>query len=348
MTDVDSKQCVWVELAALKGNGQMVRNEFVRFDDTAAIAKWRKTHRNCDVFQTVCRFLEPDCRSPCICDCFLDIDADDLRVALRESRDGCHLLSKHLGIDVDYVDIAFSGAKGFHLRAASTMFGNPVGVHVMLVWKHLAKRLFKSGIKHVDLGVYQPARLLRLANSINSKTGLYKVPFEYRELADLGLEYVMEMAREPRDEDSMILPPAENERAVAWFAEAKTWVETRQSRLKQPPRQKGWRTTPCIRRLEASVLPDGFRHDAYYTLARFYASTGMAKQEAIERLSEMDRRNPIRDPNYLRRVVDNAWQRPGFYGCPNPTLEPYCDFSTCFLAHGNCPVDKGAQARTQG
>ena len=144
----------------------------------------------------------------------------------------------------------------------------------------------------------------------------------------------VDLARAPREFESMAIP-TQSDRAIAWLATAREWLK------QQPPRGHheragsqtgGWRTPPCIRLIESTVLPDGVRHRTYYVLARFYATTGMAKQEAIDRLREIVHRHPIRDPDYVERVVHNGRAHPGFAGCPNPILAPYCDRTRCLLA----------------
>jgi hypothetical protein len=222
-----------------------------------------------------------------------------------------------------------------------TVFGEPDYSHVLWIWAALARRLVKEGIPHIDLGVYQPSRVLRLPNSINSKTGLYKVPLEYKELRDLGLGNVLDVARSPREEDSMAVPE-ESPKALGWFQAAVKWCEKLTAkRAAHPPAKgfrEGWRVPPCVRSIETATLPDGIRHDAYFVLAKFYARIGMHPAEAIERLRELDGRRPIHDPDYIERVVQYGRKHPGLAGCNHPALERYCDRNHCFRSAVD-PVD---------
>jgi hypothetical protein len=329
------KRFPWVELAALLPSGGMKRNHWVRADDGAALAAWRKEFKNQDVFSSVCTFLWPRRSAPYQSDFFLDIDAPDLEQAKNEALKACDLLMEHLAVSPGSLCLFFSGAKGFHVLVPRVIFGEPDYPRVLRIWQPLARRLSKEGVSHSDLGVYQTSRVLRLPNSINSKTGLYKVPLEYKELRDLGLEHVLSVARSPREEDSMAVPE-ESPKAVGWFQDAVKWCERREARRAARPQarnfREGWRIPPCVRSIEGATLPDGVRHEAYFVLAKFYARIGMHPAEAIGRIREIDGRRPIRDPDYIKRMVRYGREHPGFPACDHPALARYCDRARCFLS----------------
>ena len=176
----------WIELAGRTEDGQMFRNQFVRVDDTKAIARLRERFNNTDVYRSVCQLAEPDRKARYICPVFFDMDAPDLEEARRNTLMACDLMMDRWDVSMSSLDIFFSGAKGFHLLIPLEVFNGFSSSHLMRLCRSLARRLMKEGVQHIDLGVYQPARLLRLVNSINSKTGLCKVPLEYKELRDLG------------------------------------------------------------------------------------------------------------------------------------------------------------------
>ncbi|MCD6404957.1 MAG: hypothetical protein J7M19_03950 [Planctomycetes bacterium] len=325
----------WIELAGITPRAAMIRNRFVRAEDLQAVKTWRERFDNRDVYASVCRFAKPTRDADFFCDFFLDIDSDNLNTAREEALRAFYLLVDHLGLRPEWVDLFFSGAKGFHVIVPHVVFGSPKASEIMRVWKALAGRLVSEGLEHIDLGVYQKSRVLRLPNSLNSKSGLYKVPLEYKELRDFGLDYVLELAREPRDEDSLAMPE-EGLKAAAWFREALTWWRTK--RAGKTPRSnsttkfsQGWRVPPCIRNIEQATLPDGIRHTAYLALARFYAWIGMHALEAEERIGLIDEKHSVRDSACIARIVEFGGKHPGFPGCDNPVLKKYCDRKRCFL-----------------
>lgn len=325
----------WIELAAHTGNGRMCRNEFVRVDDAEAIAGWRERFENRDVYASVCRFREPGRDSAYICDIFFDVDTgrDDLESARVNVLKICDLIAERWGFSsMSSFEIHFSGNKGFHVIVPACVFNPSASPWTMKTLKALACRLTKEGVEHIDLGVYDKSRVLRLPNSINSKSGLYKVPLEYEELRDLGMEYVMETAREPRDDDSMAVPelcPG----AEQWFVEALAYIEKRAKKSRRCDKhiKRGWQMPPCIGRLEKTTLKDGIRHRAYLHLSRFYGKVGMHPDEARKRLHRLDGRNPIKTKSDIDRIVQYGQTHPGFPGC-NEVTSRFCAKHKCFYA----------------
>lgn len=331
----NSSQYRFVELAARPEPARMIRRHFVPIDDVETIARWRSSHGNCDIFASVCRFPQPQRGADYVCPFFLDIDAEgELETARRETLLACDLLGERLGVLPVSLDIFFSGRKGFHVLVPPEVFQAPGTPDLIEIWRGLANRIAQRGVAHLDRGVYDSSRLLRMPNSVHSNTGLHKVALDHVELAEADSREIHEIARTPRGLRSMA-DPTPIAKAVEWFQEAAAWrAQQRRIRRAAPATRSavsGWRTPPCIRRIEIGVLPDGCRHSTYYTLARFYAMTGMSPQEALRRLADIDVRHPIRDPDYLQRVVASAWKKPGFWGCPNPSLEAYCDPQSCHL-----------------
>jgi len=328
----------WRELAAALPDGGFERNQWVRAGDDEAVGMWRVHHHDTDVYTSVCRFEQPDRASRYRCPFFLDIDSEqDLEQARHDTLKACDLLIEHLGLKPECLDLWFSGAKGFHLLVPLVVFGYPNYNHLLQVWKALAKRLVNEGAAHIDLGVYDRARVLRLPNSMHSKTSLYKVPLEYKELRDLGLDHVLEVAKHPRDDASMAVPE-ECPQAVGWIKRAIDWDNARRKRRSdgknpKPTFQNGWRMPPCIQTLEQVRLPDGLRHSAYFVLARWYAYVGMHPKESEKRLRQIDCRHPIRDLHYIRRVIKNGQEHAGFAGCEHEVLSLYCQPDGCFLKH---------------
>jgi hypothetical protein len=95
---------------------------------------------------------------------------------------------------------------------------------------------------------------------------------------------------------------------------------------------QGWRTPPCIKAIQQSVLPDGVRHQTYLSLARFFRWIRMHPDEIRERIEDVDNRNPIRDPAYIERTVKWACEHPGFPGCSDDSLHRHCHQGSCFYA----------------
>lgn len=116
-----------------------------------------------------------------------------------------------LGIFVDYEDleklrVSFSGSKGFTLAIPKSFIGNikpceNMNLKVKGFIKHLCE-LVKDETGSVpytiDFQIYDKVRVIRLNNTINSKSGLYKIPMLYSELIAFTMDEILELAKQKR------------------------------------------------------------------------------------------------------------------------------------------------------
>lgn len=325
----------YVELAGLLPDGKMVRDEYAQNDDVEAVDQCRDKFNNSDIFTSIMRYEKPDPQSDFIAPIFFDIDGpDNLKAARENTLVLCELIMPRLKIDSDQINICFSGSKGFHITIPCEVF-EPLPSNLTLdLYKKMAANAQDQGVPLIDNAVYTNRRLWRLVNSINSKSGLYKIPLTHKELLHLSIKNIMELAKKPRCEDSFCIAKP-NQHAIGWYKDALACM----ARLKTTPRhhkkhfatgfKNGWRVPPCIKKIQQSTLPDGIRHDTYLILARFYSWINMHPQEITETLNLLDKKNPIADHD-IDRIVDWALDRPGFAGCNNQVLKKYCDKENCF------------------
>lgn len=137
-------------------------------------------------------------RGKCISDYIpIDIDNTNLNESLRTGRDFVNYLYYDLDIQYESLGIYFSGSKGFHVNIPLTLLGvvEP-SENLPLRFK---KFVLSFGNWGFDLKIYDKARLWRLENSINSKSGLYKIRLYGRELLDLSIDEIKVLAKVPRE-----------------------------------------------------------------------------------------------------------------------------------------------------
>jgi KaiC/GvpD/RAD55 family RecA-like ATPase len=110
----------------------------------------------------------------------IDFDGEDLALVHSQVREFLKVIELTYEIDgLLGVRVYFSGAKGFHVCLSSVLFGGwgpSPELHGQL--KELS-RLVTDGFE-VDTAIYDQNRLLRVPNTVNSKSGLYKIPLEIR------------------------------------------------------------------------------------------------------------------------------------------------------------------------
>tara|TARA_Y100000310_G_C20679581_1_gene815126 strand:+ start:217 stop:1965 length:1749 start_codon:yes stop_codon:yes gene_type:complete len=129
----------------------------------------------------------------------LDVDGNTIDEA-RKKTIGLTILLKDL--DVPY-KLYFSGT-GFHVNIPETSFRWKPDKNLHLKVKD---SLTKAGIfEYADPSVTDKTRLIRITNTRNSKSGLYKVAIKEEWLFDsVEIEVIVEHARRPRDDFDTVL-----------------------------------------------------------------------------------------------------------------------------------------------
>ena len=328
----------WIELAALLPDGKMARGEYVRTDDVNAIKIWREKFDNRDVFTSVCLYAEPNHTSEFIVPVFFDIDCPtDLKTARESTITLCIMLMERISVPQESLDIYFSGNKGFHVLVPCKEFDAFHSPHVLTLYKAMAQKAQQYGVTFLDHAVYTNRRIWRMANSINTKSGLFKIPLTFEELRDMDITSIKVLARSPRPDDSLAITKT-NEQTAQWFRAAINYYQNQPKKSQGPSKninqefKKGWRMLPCIKEIQESILTDGSRHHIYMIMARYYSYLNMHHDEIIDRIVRLDTRNPIRDTDYIERIVNFGLKRPGFSGCNDPQLQKYCHSNNCFYA----------------
>lgn len=133
----------------------------------------------------------------------------DLDMAINNSEDydllvkDLKLIVTHLQINYDInpysIKYYFTGKKGFHLLINAKIFNITPCKKLNLYYKELAKEINDVTInKIVDTKIYDTKRLIRLPNSINSKSGRYKVPISYNNILEFSYEDILLYASSPK------------------------------------------------------------------------------------------------------------------------------------------------------
>jgi hypothetical protein len=327
----------FIELAAM-ASGKMIRNHFEQADQPELICSWFNQFKDADWFTSVFRYTQASRQSPWIAPIFFDIDsAKNLEQARSDTLTLCLWLKDWFRIPIEYLDIYFSGGKGMHVLISTRVFAPKDSAYMLKACQFIASQAVAAGVGHLDTGVYTHGRLLRLPNSKHSRTNFWKIPLTFEELRDLGMEGILELARNPRPQNSYAEPAFCKEAAQRYEQIVIDCEKT--AAVKPTPGVRintgfkyGWRVPPCIKAIEEATITDGMRHDLYTTLCRYYGYLNMHPEEMLERIQKIDSRNPIRDPDSIERAIKWGCSHPGFPGCDNANLQKYCRKETCFYA----------------
>lgn len=129
---------------------------------------------------------------------FLPIDIDHNEKpekSIQSCNDLLRFLEQKYDVPLKAVRIYFSGSKGFHLEIPTILFGNiePI-INLPKIFKNIVKTF---GFDDIDTKIYFKNSLWRLSNSVNSKSGLYKIPLNYADIVTLTYEQICLKAEVP-------------------------------------------------------------------------------------------------------------------------------------------------------
>lgn len=164
------------------------------YDHSDDLIKWWSTHKNKKGNNTVSDYKG----AVSISELVIDIDNDDLSKSQQDAKLILEKLEKKYDVKLLYINTNFSGSKGFHIRIPSELFG---GFKPRKDLPTLVKRIcitLKENI-NIDETIYHTTALVRVQNTVNTKSGLYAIPLVPVEITNLGIDKIKEMAKEPRD-----------------------------------------------------------------------------------------------------------------------------------------------------
>ena len=149
-----------------------------------------------DCYATVQHFINsvPKANEKSLCDFYVDIDSKDLTQAKQSAIKVVDFITNNFSASPD---IYFSGNKGFHVIIEHERFLKKDNFRNdwHLIFKYIISQL---EINCVDISVYSCRRQIRLNNTLNSKSGLYKIGITEEELRTMSIGEIKLLAVNPR------------------------------------------------------------------------------------------------------------------------------------------------------
>lgn len=170
------------------------------FTSTKEIKKYIQDFNEQDVYATVYKYDDKDQdRANIIAPLYIDLDVNNIEENFDKLKRDLALVLRQIKVLLKLTDkeieIYFSGSKGFHIMVDSKVLGLKPSKNLNEMYKLIATKLKAYTIlKCVDTRIYDKKRLFRITNTINSKTGLYKVPISYNKVKDMTYEDMKEYA----------------------------------------------------------------------------------------------------------------------------------------------------------
>ena len=268
---------------------------------------------------------------------YLDFDDPDNLNNARE--DALHTLSFFkivYQIPSDQIKIYFSGHKGFHLIIPGQILGIEPHRNLNGIFKTIAEQVKTFSVhKTVDLKIYDNKRLFRIPNSVNGKTGLYKILLTSEELYSLTEEEIKDLAKMPRDLalhiNNVLNSVANNQYRQA----VHNYEETEKAREKKKDfryRKKLNIMPECIKNILENGAKEGSRNITIACLTSYYKNTGETFDSVLEKISEWNSRNVKPTPyRELQATVKSIFFGEKSYGCSTLQTITDCNKSECKL-----------------
>lgn len=260
---------------------------------------------------------------------FMQIKAD-VKTALKYFR-------TFLNIDIQQVQFFFSGRKGVHLVVDAKVIGLEPHIALNKIYKDIADDIKQyCKFQTLDTSVYDDKRMFRMVNSINKKSGLYKIPITAKEFNDLTYAEIATIAQNPRDLE--VPKPIHSIKATKMF---KKYVEEWSNKVQRSTEYRGKirelkELPPCIKAMQERVFKETIdeRNNSGTALASFYFQQGVDREEAMQMLLKWGIENcePALNHNAISTIINSVYNGQYRYGCETfKRVSGVCDKENCPL-----------------
>ena len=269
---------------------------------------------------------------PCYADyVWIDIDEkDDLAKAHETCKYLLGRLQELYNIDLNTLRLFFSGSKGFHVGIDARIFNITPSIDVPQICKHLVGQICND--LHVDMAVYDRVRVFRLQNTINAKSGLYKIALSLDEIRTLTIDQIKEMAQSKR---TIEVDTEVDEGSLAYMTEG--FQATRKKVSSAGSGEVGINkkalhgTKICIWRILQGI-GEGERDECAVRVANDYQKRGMSAEVALSYMRAWNENNnpPLDDQTIVAKIAYAYGSVQYDFGCNDHILASYCH-EDCFL-----------------
>ena len=193
-------QCKYIEIGG-KVNGVFKRNILI---ESSKKEETLKKYDFTDTYSTVYSYDNKNQDlANIVAPLYIDLDINDLEKDYDKLRKDVLLLIRKLKtvfhIQEDNIQIFFSGSKGYHIIIPYEVFGIEPSKDLNDRYKLIVTELKSYTItKSIDTRIYDSKRLFREPNTINTKTGLYKVYMTIDQVRDFSYDDLINRARTPQ------------------------------------------------------------------------------------------------------------------------------------------------------
>lgn len=226
-------------------------------------------------------------------------------------------LSDDYPVPQTHIRTFFSGS-GYHIEIPD-IFGFEPSEGLALVVSNTFKDLFPEADN-----IYDKLRLLRVANTINEKTNLFKVPLTMDEFYQLGWVAIHLLAATPRPTFA--------------FPDKEDIGVPMKDLIKHPGGEKpvegkvtvGYQPTSvitCVQNMFNEGAIEGSRHAKILRIASAWRRQGMPYEAALSAVKDWA---PGMSVAEVRKVTQQSYEQGYSYSCNDPLMSKFCDTKCMF------------------
>lgn len=305
-------------------NGFFTRNKYFDLKNPMTkhlFSKFIKDYDNTDVYTSIYMYDrdnidEAKLYGPLYMDLDGDINSKKGFESLKRDILGLIQYFRSIGLKDNEIKIYFSGSKGFHMLINAQTLGIVPESNLNAMYKAWILYFTHTlGIKSLDLQIYDKRRLFRIPNSINSKTGLYKIELTPDEIYSLTAEAIKERAKKkPRVNNNADKKIEINKQAAIFFyKKSQNFYRKKDpnSNEKRKPielPEKKTELLPCVKTLLESSIGKGNRNNTAVALASALIQSGYHREEVIVSLMKWnENNNPPLPEREIETTVNSAY-----------------------------------------
>lgn len=309
------------------------------------LSEIRKRFNNTDVYATIFSYNkedqnESDLYGPVYLDLDLNIETEqDYLVLKQELGRIVKYLELYYGIPASYIKFYFTGKKGFHLIIDPIIFAIEPDNNLNTYYKEIAKELNKATFTElIDTKIYDKKRLFRLSNSINGKSGLYKVPITYEKIQELNYEEIMRYAATPKP--IIYVEAKECAKAIARFKEIKEEITKPKIKSLKAPMEiidiNDINVPTCIMSILQHGAQQGSRNNTTIILASSFFQKGASLEDTLSLIQSWNETTnfPSLSDQEIVTTVTSAYQQVQSgrrYGCTSIRESGLCVGRQCSI-----------------
>jgi archaellum biogenesis ATPase FlaH len=266
----------------------------------------------------------------------LDIDKskNSEQYTLERLRAFIERIQTDYGIPEENIQLAFSGT-GFHVEFPD-IFGFEPSETLNEVVRNTLIRLFPEADP-----IYDKTRIIRAMNTVNSKSGLFKIPLTHEEVFNKTFDEIKIFAKEPRNDFPLsggTLPTS-----------LRHLIERPQSRTILQgdvvvDLADASSVVTCMQQLFRRGEKTGSRHNDLLRLVSSWRRNGLPQTAALVVATTW---SPTLAPEEISRLVDTVYRKGYSYSCSDPVMASLCDKRCVFYEKKNYMTEVASASKME-